>query len=215
MVKQAGNDVRMTAIIRNSLIGVLGILWLIGANADDIKYRDDLSYMAYNGVWKKMFNKDLDIRINAEEKTINLYIDEAQGRSVILLDDKARKELVAAIEKYNRWNKKASADGVKLEKDIATIKPVWYLYYVGKKWRTFYGNDFQVRFFSQSKKIHQFVFVFPEVSTPSNENISHKIETMYLSYKQANALRKALAPGLIARAIAKGQKQKVIEEGFN
>jgi len=197
---------------------ILMILLLISSQhsyADQKTYKSDLKYKYYNSVWKTQTNKGIFLKYDESNKHMYMYIEGTLTLSAIELDRNNMDEIIQAIEKYNAWNKKASKKGVTLEKEITKIKPVGYFNQSGETWYFGSGQEFSIQFFSQNKKTHQLVLMFPNVTSRSNQFIKHKINTMYFTYKQANVLKNALADEAIKNYLIKHDKQKAIESEFN
>ncbi|MDH5327635.1 MAG: hypothetical protein OEZ68_22255 [Gammaproteobacteria bacterium] len=183
-------------------------------SAEEILYRSDLQYKYYNDVWKSQNNKNISLRIEPQNKRIDIYVEEILHVGVIQLDDENRKKLIDSILKYNAWNNQATKKRVKIDKQITEIKPIRYYFKSGNDWYETWGWPFTVQFFSQSSKIHQLVFLFPNVPSTSNDYIKHQINTMYFTYQQANSLRKALLNESIDKFMAKYKEKKSIEDEF-
>lgn len=200
--------------MKHILIVLLGLIFSHYTYAEQITYKSDLKYKYYNNVWKKQTDKGVFLKYDPSNHHMYMYIEETLGISAIELDRKSMDKLVNAIEKYNEWNKKASSEGVTLEKEITKINPIGYFNQVGETWHFGTGQEFSDHFFSQNKNTHQLVLSFPNIASNSNDFIKHKINTMYLTYKQANIIRNALADKSIKTFLVKHTKQKSIESEF-
>ena len=182
--------------------------------AEEVAYRKDLSYKYYNNVWKQQYDKQIILNVDPKSKEITMYIQETLGISGILLTNKTRLSLIKVINKFNKWNAKAIKMKVKLEKEIATIKPDAYYYKSGDNWTFFKSRPFSIVFFSQSKSKHQMVFKFESVTDYSSDYNTHKINTMYFTHTQANELNEALQNWAIKSFLKNRKKKKKIEDQF-
>ncbi len=175
--------------------------------------------------------KDPDVPSTNLKGRVGLHFDYIGGPTYYLFFPIERARLIAAIDKYFKWEKKATAKGVLIEKTIAKVAPrvVWGfgsgLYFSDAN--SNYSDIRTIRhrkevlsvgFFSRSKTKHELTLLCEEVSGLYSvyNTIEHKPETIYLDYDQVKALRANITDEAIRAALAKIKKEKeAIDADFN
>lgn len=193
----------------------LVILILNCTEAKEINYRNDINVYTYNSIWKKQLKTDMKITYDYEDKEFYFYIYKGIGVEGFALSREKVNLLIAAINKYEKWNIKASKKKVMLEKEITKFRVSNTFWKRGDEW--YFGGEGVVfiSFLSQSKQKHQLVFSFAKVNGIYNEFASNRIETLYLWYNDAIKLRTALTKKEIDSFLIKAKKQESLEAEFN
>ncbi len=170
---------------------------------------------AYNELMKGLIDTDYAIKYDDQKQVFYLFKANLLTASWIEFSNENLATLRANLQKYQEWEKAASAKGVELEKalpdsEIAT-KVVWKL---GEDWH--HADDLTVGFlfFSQSTKRHQLVIQTNNVSSSDNEFVSFSLDPIYLDKKQTSALLDAISEKSLKKALDKLKKQKADEAAF-
>ena len=176
------------------------------ASAEAVKYRSDIKPLHYNDVWKRQTEATTRIDYDSETKKFYLYISESITLSGFSLDQVQADAVIAAIDKYNKWNKKASTKKVTLQKVITTVPTGMVFWKMGDgDWNFAEGAPLTISFFSQSVSTHQLVIEFPKVTDRTNPYLTHQMETIYFSYKEANRFKEAFLPSSIEKFLKKAK----------
>ena len=147
----------------------------------------------YNDVWKRQFESDFKINYDIVDEEFIFYSSEPISIFGFALTIEQKDSLISRINKYKRWNLKASRKKVKLEKQIGIVHAKYTFWRLGDEWSLGPGCDIEVYFLSQTDQIHQMVLVFPKVRSRSNEFDTHKGEPLYFDWKSASELARVLS----------------------
>jgi len=200
----------------NSIKALLIVLMFFGLiEAKEIKYRMDIVSYHYNSIWKRQFNSDMFITYVDDKNEFNFYFPDAMGQEGFTLSRTQADLFIKAIDKYKKWNIKASKKKVELEKTIQDINNVDIFWTLGDDWNFGVARYMNISFLSQSTQHHQLCLSFPKAYNKYEDYGSHKLETIYFNYKEAVKLREALTTKAIKSFLVKAKKKAKIEAEFN
>jgi hypothetical protein len=169
----------------------------------------------FNDVWKRQLPREVLVNFVKSEKTTIIVFRETLGSSMVWLSENQRNELQEAISKYKKWRLKAIAEGVKLEKDIATITSERMTFRMGSDYQLAgESKPFTIGFFSQNKTKHQMLIEVPKLQSTSNEFITMDPETKYLDYNMVQELDNLLSEKTVQAKIKQENKKKKIADDF-
>ena len=169
----------------------------------------------FNSFSKSFIQTQYVLRYDGKEKRTWLYFNDGglTNQICVIINDEHRLKLMGYLDKYQEWRKKAIKEGVKLEKEIGRFSS-WCQWEINNDWQggplNVNAADVTASFFSQNKKVHQFLLEFPSYGYP----VSEHPETLYFSSAQAQTLAKQLLDENIQKSLAKATKSKKVEEEF-
>ena len=198
----------------------LWFIFILGLSCPVFGQKESLRFLHGNvqGFIKKsgtslFYHHDISIIVDLDSSQTNmelLFLDKnnTTNRFFVTLSDKQRKEVFEGIAKYKYWNDTALSSNYKLDKLISKVDSALI------EWRKSSGSTvfsrsnvpFQLVFFSQNPKEHQFVFLFPIVYDKKTK-ASIKPPSIYFNYKEAIELARLFSDKTIAEAITR-EKQK-------
>jgi len=184
--------------------------------SESIKYRSDIKPKHYNNLLKRQYETASRIDYDPEKKSFNFYINESLYVAGFTLTREQADSVIAGLEKYKRWNIKASKKGVTLEKEIARVYTSDTFWKVGNgDWSYGYGMYLTMHFLSQTAQKHQLVIVFPKSLPKYNKYSAHTQDTLYFGFGEAMKLKNALSEKSIENFLVKAKKQAEIDAEFN
>ena len=201
------------------IVFVCGMIWMLVhsvAGAEELNYKSNLTAMKYNQLMKVNHNYNLRVNYNTTNKTIIMYTGQSIVTSGVVLNMTQVDELIASIDKYFEWRLKATEKGVMLNKVIKSVnidKCFWK--YGNADWNIGNPNTIEVFFSSLNLFNHQLYFEFPKFESSKRYSLNHKVDAIFLSFKQATALREALTTKSIDKFLREWAKQQVISNEFN
>ncbi len=199
-------------------IYILLISLLVSQNAHSeiLDYKSGLKYEYRNTTLNTLSSESMSLAYDASNGDMVLKIKSYTETYALELNKKSRESLVSAINKYNKWNKKASDRGVKLSKEIVKIKPTKYTKFERDQTYLANGREFSVSFVSKSEKKHFLLFAFPKFASDNFSMLKFNLPSMVFSYKQANELKNALTDESIKKFFKnKSENKRFIENEFN
>ena len=186
----------------------------MSVSADEITYCTSIKPTQFNDIWKRHFESGFRISYETNKNEFIFYSSETLTLFGFSLNRAQADSLIKIIDKYIEWNNKAIAKKVKIEKEIATL-PIWLTFWkMGDEWSMGTDTEFSFYFFSQTEIIHQLLFIFPKITSRSNEFDTHKGETLYFDFKNASKLRSVLLKENVVTFLAGAKKQAEIEKEF-
>ncbi len=187
------------------------------AMAEELTYRTDIYATRFNSSLGKMFDAKLTLNYSGgKEPYLLLYQKDGITSSAILFDRKDANTLIAAIEKYEKWNALAIKKGVKIEKVIGDLSAKGSSWKVGNSdWRIDITMMARASFFSQSKTWHQLVIYFDKATASTNALLTYKSPAIYFDLKDAIIFKEALRQSSIDKFLRDVDKQNEIESDFN
>jgi hypothetical protein len=168
----------------------------------------------FNSVFKKQMDEEFMVRYDIEKKNIFLVFKDVLWVVAVKITDEERMNLLTYIQKYKAWNKKATAEGDKLQKNIGElgIQGIWK---TGDDWQVSGDSIMAAVFFSQSTTTHQLVLSFQKWQSLGNEFITVEPSEIYFSYKDVLALEGAISDSGLQKAIKKRVKEKSVESKYD
>lgn len=198
----------------------VALVIIIGATAVSLPsyceeiYCKEITPTHFNDVWGEHIESKFQINYDEPDGEFIFYLSEAITTFAFSLTRAEADSLVSRVEKYKAWNIKASQKEVKLQKEIGTFKTKWTGWKLGDDWSFGPGCDVSIVFFSQTEDVHQLVFVFPKVTSRSNEYDTHKAETIYFGWDDAKLLGEVLAASAVDKWLTDVKAQKALEDEF-
>jgi len=180
--------------------------------ADEITVAE-LKVGRFSEALQKQLEEELTVRYDIEGQNVYLLYKSSIWPVAIKLTQKDRTELLTYIQKYKAWNKKASAEGDKFQKNIGELV-VRGLWKSGDDWHGVDEASMTVVFFSQSTKTHQMVLSFEKWQSSSNEYISIQPNEVYIGYENVLALEEAISEAGLKTAVKKRVKEKSVESKY-
>lgn len=183
--------------------------------SEPILYKNDIKPKYFNSVWKRQNEVDFRIYYDVEQEFFDIYVDESIYTIGFTLSRIEADALIKTIEKYKKWNIKASRKKITLEKEISKIsveKTFWKASH--GDWNFSSQSIISVGFFSQTATRHQLTFSFPEWTSNDNRYMTVRPETLYFSYKEALKLKKILSKTETSKFIIESKKRAKIESEF-
>jgi len=200
----------------------LGVFFLMGlivlfstmATAKEQLYDKSVNPTQFGSILKTMTKNGFWINYDDSTKQFIFYSNETMGPVAFYADTGFIDSMIKIIDKYVKWNTKASAKGIKLEKEISKLK-TWKAYWKwGDEWYSSSPINISFSFFSQNKKEHQLVLVFGKMRSPHNEYLTHRPETLYFDYSEVIKLKKVLSKDNFKLFLKKVKKKKMIDDEF-
>ncbi len=187
----------------------------IQSYSDQITYRTDLNPARYDTTLKKQIQSELKINIDDKDNSMYFYSSEEKGMFGFMLTSEQTRELVNSIEKYITWNKRATTEKIKLEKQISIITSQLTYWKTGNANWT-YGDNTNIKsvFLSLKDQGHQYVLVFSQTRSVKDPSVTHNPESLYFSYNEAQKLLSVFSDRAIAEFLEASRKQKAIESNF-
>lgn len=183
------------------------------ALAEDIEL-GRLQANEYNEFLKNQVEKDIMIRYDTETKEAYLVTKDIFGFAVMRINEAQMPFVDEALAKYQDWNAKAIAKKVKLDKEIGELS-FPYSWQFGDSWNNADSDPLvSFRFFSQQPTRHQLCFVFPRLTSSSNQFITKTPETLYFDADQVIQLRTLLSKKHLEKTLHEHAKQKKIDDEF-
>lgn len=199
----------------NKMIIIFSLFLSLSSYADSARYNDSLSYYSYNEIFKSLDKHNIRIKYDTVYKEFEVYIDRAGVTTNFSLSRKSADKIITAISKYEKWNKKATSNEIKLQKKIDTINLLYHWNTGEKNWFSGDISIIELIFFSQSTKRHQFVISFPKTKDIENKYISIKPDNMFFDLNQIIAFKDALSAESVNLFLLKYKNKKKILNEFN
>lgn len=205
--------------LKNSVISSLFLLILFMCfsirpiSAKNYIVKDSLKVNVWNDILGDFISKNTYL-IYGSNQSLYWCIDYTLTPTVILLKDTTRETLLEYIEKYKKWNRKATQKGVKLEKEIGVLPSTIVSFKLGDDWQSDYSARIHIIFFSQSTKRHQLIIDIDKLVSRDNEYITWKPEKLYLWWDEVVDFEKAINNKAIKKYINYVKKKQSIEEEF-
>lgn len=197
-----------------SLFILLATLFSGHVFAKEYTVRSGLKANIWNDFLKGLVSQSMHFSYDNENKVLLWYVDYPISPIAISISDNHRVELLNHIKKYKEWNKKASAKGMKLEKEIGTLPATKVWFKSGNDWTRDNSGIVHVKFFSQSPQKHQLIIYLEELQSVFNEYVTSKPETLYLWWNEVIALENALSNKAVESYITEVNKKESIEKDF-
>lgn len=184
--------------------------------AEAIKYKYDIRPNHYNDVWEKQIETTTRLDYDPKKDSFDFYIKETLYLTGFTISREQADLLIESIEKYKKWNLKASKKGVTLEKKISTVPTSDTFWKIGNgDWDFGLGADLTMHFFSLSTQKHQLVILFPKFQSKYNQYSDHRPEALYFDYGEAMKFKKSLSRESVLKFASKAKKQAEISAEFN
>ena len=194
------------------------------ARSDEIIYAT-MPVLRYNPALDGMESGSLSLAYKQLDNRIMIYSQESLTTFAFELSRAEADSMVQRIDKYSSWNKKASAMGAEITKDIGRVYAAMTAWDLGWRWTLGYGIDCTVEFRSLSPKVHRMIIQFPLAKSTLGPEYDHRGETLCLDWGAAQQLRMMLDRNVIDSLVAEANlaaakqqaleaKQKAIEDEF-
>lgn len=185
------------------------------AVAEEVMYHDNLVPTIFsNDAWQTHRAVDFTIRYDTRSHELVLLASDQGADFGFALNRAEADSLIGIIDKYKRWNLKASAMDVELEKEIAPLpvsRTFWRVH--GKSHR---GRrvDLPIYFFSQTEEKHHLVITFPRLAALPDGRQTYEPQSLYFDWTNAVELRRALEKDVLKRFLEKPRTRRQIAEQF-
>lgn len=136
------------------------------------------------------------------------------NNAFFIIDEPRRNRIISIIDKYIEWNKKASAEGITLEKEIDTMNFNLSGFSLMNETYATYSSNITFSFSSVDKKTHQFVLEFDQLHSRDNEYLTYQPQKTILDYSSAIKFRDAMKTESLKNALAAIKKKNGIADKF-
>lgn len=199
-----------TLLITTLLFSVMVLSSVVYAGSH--KYAEIETYQ-WNSLFDKMYPTTLTLMYNPVDSVVSVYFKDGMYTIAFDLYPRGRRNLVAAIDKFNEWKTKAINMKVKLNKDIDTIRVKPY-FYLGDEWHRGNNTILKAKFFSQSTIHHQFLLDVNRIEDMSNEYITTNPDILYFESEQVNHLKFLLSSAKLEKVAKEIREKEELEKQF-
>ncbi|WP_394131029.1 hypothetical protein [Shewanella maritima] len=198
------------------LVTLVLLLLSYSSYGADERYVNNIQPQYFDEEVNRLKTADASIDYNAEKDEFTIYFYEGMYVVGLRLSRSAADSLIAMIDKYESWNKKATVKAVTLDKEIAKVHTGYTFWRLGNSpWRVGRSVDLSLHFYSQSAKHHQLVFVIPKLQSIDNQYINYHPKEPHFDLEQAISLRDYFDRDNVIAFVRQKQKQADIDAEFN
>jgi len=198
------------------LVGMLCCVVLF--SFDDAYAGDDIKLGTVNGVYynemlKRVLPMQVRITYDVEHKTFLVDWKISAWPVAYMCQGDYAGEVTKVIDKYVKWNKKATKKKVKISKTIST-QDVRGIFFAGKDWN---GGDTTLTylFLSMEPTKHYLGFRMDEIVSEASNFIKSDPSIFYLPYKGALEFKRMVSSVNIKKEVNALKKQNKLNDEFN